>query len=95
MEDDTFHHWLAARDRAPALWQRDEAFSQVLLMTPDELSAMAALVRAGIVPYLAREGGDGPPGAKPVALVVRLFPLLDADEHPEDEHPTGSSPGQG
>jgi predicted ArsR family transcriptional regulator len=77
LEDDSFRHWLAVRNSMPRRWRQDEAFSQVLLMTPEELSAMAALIRAAMQPYLSREGRSDLTGVEPVALVVRLFPLLD------------------
>lgn len=82
LEDESYQRWLARRDRAPARWQRDEAFSQVLYLTPRELTAMGAAIRELIAEYRHREYRPAarPPGAAPVAVVARLFPLLESGE---------------
>ncbi|MFI6843858.1 winged helix-turn-helix domain-containing protein [Kitasatospora sp. NBC_00085] len=78
LEDTSYRQWLAHRAQAPAEWQRDEASSDVLHLTPEELADLGAAVRALLAPYRRR----GPaPGTRPVAAVTRLFPLLD---HPSE-----------
>jgi hypothetical protein len=81
LEDESYQRWLASRDTAPARWRRDEAFSQVLYLTPRELTAMGAAIRELIAQYRHRESRPEarPPGAAPVAVVARLFPLLESD----------------
>ncbi|MEU6232786.1 winged helix-turn-helix domain-containing protein [Kitasatospora sp. NPDC047058] len=83
LEDTSYRQWLALRRQAPAEWQRDEASSDVLHLTPEELADLGAAVRALLAPY--RRRGPGP-GTRPVAAVTRLFPLLD---HPaaDDRQP--------
>ncbi|GAA1231720.1 hypothetical protein GCM10009665_22450 [Kitasatospora nipponensis] len=77
LEDASYRQWTAHRDRAPAPWQRDEAFSAVLHLTPKELAEVAAVLRTTLAGY---EHGDARrPGVQPVAAVVRLFPLLEPD----------------
>jgi predicted ArsR family transcriptional regulator len=78
LEDESYRHWLEHRDAAPGHWRRDEAFSQVLYLTPDEMAGMAEVIRALIAQYRHREGRPEarPPEAAPVAVVARLFPLL-------------------
>ncbi|MFB7614341.1 ArsR/SmtB family transcription factor [Kitasatospora sp. NPDC056181] len=78
LEDTSYRQWLAHRARAPAEWQRDEASSDVLHLTPEELADLGAAVRALLAPYRRREPA---PGTRPVAAVTRLFPLLD---HPSE-----------
>jgi hypothetical protein len=79
LEDESYLRWLEHRDTAPAQWRRDEAFSQVAYLTPDEMSGMANVIRALIAQYRHREARPSarPPGAAPVAVVSRLFPLLE------------------
>jgi hypothetical protein len=79
LEDESYRRWLAHRDQAPPRWQRDEAFSQVLYLTPRELTEMGTAIRALIAGYRQREDRPAarPPGAAPVAVVARLFPLLE------------------
>ncbi|MFF2042685.1 winged helix-turn-helix domain-containing protein [Kitasatospora sp. NPDC058170] len=85
LEDTSYRQWLSHRAQAPAEWQQDEASSDVLHLTPDELADLGAAVRALLAPYRRR----GPaPDTRPVAAVTRLFPLL---EHPAGE--TGHSSG--
>jgi len=85
LEDEGYHRWLARRDSAPEHWRRDEAFSEVLHLTPDELATVADEIRAVLAPYARRR----PPAASgPVGVVARLFPLL-----PEPESDAGQNPG--
>ncbi|MCM2390967.1 ArsR/SmtB family transcription factor [Streptomyces albipurpureus] len=78
LEDESWQRWLGQRDQAPAEWRHDEAFSAVAYLTPEEMSRVANVIRRALAPYqdceqraLAR-----PDGARPVALISRLFPLL-------------------
>jgi len=78
LEDESYRRWLEQRDTAPAAWRRDEAFSQVLYLTPDEMAGVAGVIRALLAQYRHREVRPAarPPEAAPVAVVARLFPLL-------------------
>ncbi|MWA15862.1 ArsR family transcriptional regulator [Streptomyces sp. BA2] len=78
LEDESWQRWLAQRDRAPAEWRRDEAFSAIAYLTPEEMSRVADTVRRALAPYQDREQRPlaRPAGARPVALITRLFPLL-------------------
>ena len=82
LEDESYRRWLEHRDAAPGRWRRDEAFSQVLYLTPDEMAGMAAVIQALIAQYRHREDRPAarPPEAAPVAVVARLFPLLEPGE---------------
>jgi hypothetical protein len=79
LEDESYRRWLEQRDTAPAPWRRDEAFSQVVYVTPDEMAGMAEVIRALLAQYRHREVRPAarPPEAAPVAVVARLFPLLE------------------
>ncbi|WEV30065.1 winged helix-turn-helix domain-containing protein [Streptomyces sp. 71268] len=78
LEDESYQRWLARRDLAPPAWRRDEAFSAVAYLTPEEMGAVADAVRRTLAPYQDREQRPAarPAGAEPVALIARLFPLL-------------------
>ncbi|WP_372456075.1 ArsR family transcriptional regulator [Streptomyces buecherae] len=78
LEDESYQRWLTRRDRAPLAWQRDEAFSAVVYLTPEEMGTVAEAVRRTLAPYQDREQrpAERPAGAEPVALIARLFPLL-------------------
>lgn len=78
LEDESWQRWLAQRDQAPAAWRRDEAFSAIAYLTPEEMSRVADTVRRALAPYQDREQRPlaRPDGARPVALITRLFPLL-------------------
>jgi hypothetical protein len=82
LEDESYQRWLAVRDRAPERWRKDEAFSQVVYLTPGELREVGAVIRRAVGRYRAREESPAhrPPDAAPVAVVARLFPLLAPDE---------------
>uniref|UniRef100_A0AAU3GUN1 Winged helix-turn-helix domain-containing protein n=1 Tax=Streptomyces sp. NBC_01401 TaxID=2903854 RepID=A0AAU3GUN1_9ACTN len=78
LEDESWQRWLTQRDGAPAEWRRDEAFSAVAYLNPEEMSRVAEVVRQALAPYQVREQRPlaRPDGARPVALITRLFPLL-------------------
>jgi len=79
LEDESYRRWLEHRDAVPGRWRRDEAFSQVVYLTPDEMAGMAEVVRALIAQYRHSEARPSarPPDAAPVAVLARLFPLLE------------------
>ena len=79
LEDESYRRWLEYRAAAPGRWRRDEAFSQVLYLTPDEIASLAEVIRVLIAQYRRREARPAarPPEAAPVAIVARLFPLLE------------------
>jgi predicted ArsR family transcriptional regulator len=78
LEDESWQRWLAQRDRAPAEWRCEEAFSAVAYLTPEEMGRVADVIRRALAPYRQREQRPlaRPEGARPVALIARLFPLL-------------------
>ena len=78
LEDESWQRWLTQRDEAPAAWRHDEAFSAVAYLTPEEMSRVADVIRRALAPYQDREQRPlaRPEGARPVALITRLFPLL-------------------
>ncbi|AJC53381.1 MULTISPECIES: winged helix-turn-helix domain-containing protein [Streptomyces] len=78
LEDESWQRWLEQRGQVPADWRRDEAFSAVAYLTPEEMSRVAAAIRKALAPYGDREQRPlaRPEGARPVALITRLFPLL-------------------
>ena len=84
LEDESYRRWLEHRAAAPGRWRRDEAFSQVLYLTPDEMAGMAEVIRVLIAQYRHREARPAarPPEAAPVAVVARLFPLLEPGPGP-------------
>jgi len=75
LEDEGYRRWLAHKHEAEPAWQRDEAFSVVLHLSPAELAETAAELRA-VLDRCQRRGGRG---RRPVGAVIRLFPLLPAD----------------
>jgi hypothetical protein len=89
LEDESYRRWLDQRDTAPAPWRRDEAFSQVLYLTPEEMAGMAEVIRALLAQYRHREVRPAarPPEAAPVAVVARLFPLLEPGSGPRPGPP--------
>ncbi|MEU4008700.1 winged helix-turn-helix domain-containing protein [Streptomyces pseudogriseolus] len=78
LEDESWQRWLTRRDEAPSEWRHDEAFSAVAYLTPEEMSRIADVIRRALAPYQDREQRPlaRPDGARPVALITRLFPLL-------------------
>jgi predicted ArsR family transcriptional regulator len=75
LEDEGYRRWLAHKHEAEPAWRRDEAFSVVLHLAPDELAEAAAEIRA-VLRRCQRRGGRG---RRPVGAVIRLFPLLPTD----------------
>lgn len=93
LEDESYQRWLDRRDGAPEQWRgRDEAFSAVVYLTPEELNGVAEAVRQVLAGYRRREQRpeSRPDGALPVALITRLFPLL-----PGGPDSNGKSEGDG
>ncbi|WUT01402.1 winged helix-turn-helix domain-containing protein [Streptomyces sp. NBC_00708] len=80
LEDESWQRWRDRRDEVPSEWRHDEAFSAVAYLTPEEMSRVAEVIRRTLAPYQDREQRllARPVGARPVALVTRLFPLLPA-----------------
>ncbi|ARF56419.1 winged helix-turn-helix domain-containing protein [Streptomyces gilvosporeus] len=78
LEDESWQRWLTQRGEAPSEWRHEEAFSGVAYLTPEEMSAVADVIRRALAPYQDREHRPlaRPDGALPVALITRLFPLL-------------------
>ena len=78
LEDESWQRWLTQRARAPHEWRHDEAFSAIAYLTPEEMSRVADVIRRALAPYQDREQRPlaRPDGARPVALITRLFPLL-------------------
>ncbi|MGW2837276.1 helix-turn-helix domain-containing protein [Streptomyces sp. NPDC001493] len=78
LEDESYRHWLAHRDEAPASWRGDPSFSAVVHLTPEEAAEVAAFVTRLLAGYRERDRDPAtrPEGALPVAVVTRLFPLL-------------------
>ncbi|WP_437113685.1 helix-turn-helix domain-containing protein [Streptomyces roseoverticillatus] len=78
LEDESYQHWLTHRDQAPAEWQRDESFSAVVHLTPEEMAELAASIRGLLAEYRERDRTPAarPTGTMAVAAVARLFPLL-------------------
>ncbi|WP_432589267.1 winged helix-turn-helix domain-containing protein [Streptomyces sp. HD1123-B1] len=88
LEDESWQRWLTQRDQAPAAWRHDEAFSAVAYLTPEEMSRVADGIRRMLAPYRDREERplSRPEGARPVALITRLFPLLpDSADGPDQD----------
>ncbi|MFF0963916.1 helix-turn-helix domain-containing protein [Streptomyces sp. NPDC003703] len=78
LEDESWQRWLTQRDDAPPEWRHDAAFSAVAYLTPEEMNRVAEAVRQALAPYQDREQRPlaRPEGARPVALITRLFPLM-------------------
>src|ERR1700722_3237057 len=89
LEDESYQRWLEQRQAAPEQWRRDEVLSQVLYLTPEEMTGVADVIRAVIGQYRHREDAPSarPAGAAPVAVVARLFPLLAPDAGPAAASP--------
>ncbi|WP_223199228.1 winged helix-turn-helix domain-containing protein [Solihabitans fulvus] len=82
LEDEGYQRWLRLRDQASEQWQRDEAFSTVLYLSPDELHEVADQIRGVLNRFANRETHpeQRPTDALPVAALARLFPLLPTDK---------------
>ncbi|QMU73581.1 winged helix-turn-helix transcriptional regulator [Streptacidiphilus sp. P02-A3a] len=78
LENESYQRWLAERERAPEPWRRDDAFSAVLYLGPEEIDLLAEELRRLLAPYRIRESSPSarPPDAGPVAVVSRIFPIL-------------------
>ncbi|MEO3750080.1 ArsR family transcriptional regulator [Streptomyces sp. B6B3] len=78
LEDESWQRWLDQRAMLPREWRRDEAFSAVAYLTPEETGRVAEAIRRALAPYRDREHRPlaRPADARPVALIARLFPLL-------------------
>nr|WP_245766655.1 helix-turn-helix domain-containing protein [Streptomyces colonosanans] len=78
LEDESYQQWLAQKERVPEQWRRDEAFSAVVYLTPEEMASVADTVRRALARYQDREQRPTirPDGARPVAVVTRVFPLV-------------------
>ncbi|MER5784279.1 helix-turn-helix domain-containing protein [Streptomyces mobaraensis] len=78
LEDESYRQWLTHRPQAPAEWQRDDAFSAVLHLTPAEAAELTSAVRRLFAAYRDRERDPAarPRDAVTVAVVNRLFPLV-------------------
>jgi hypothetical protein len=89
LEDESYQRWLEQRQAAPEQWRRDEVLSQVLYLTPQEMTGVAEVIRAVIGQYRHREDTPSarPAEAAPVAVVARLFPLLAPDAGPAAPSP--------
>ncbi|THA69973.1 winged helix-turn-helix transcriptional regulator [Streptomyces sp. A0958] len=87
LEDESWQRWLTQREQAPSEWRHDEAFSAVAYLTPEEMSRVANVIRRALASYQDREQRPlaRPDGARPVALVTRLFPLLPHTEADADQ----------
>lgn len=85
LEDESYQHWLAHRDQAPAEWQHEESFSAVVHLTPAEMAELAASMRLLLAGYRERDRRPGarPAGTMAVAAVTRLFPLLTGHPAPQ------------
>ena len=61
----------------------------VVYLTPDEMAGMAEVIRALLAQYRHREVRPAarPPEAAPVAVVARLFPLLEPGGAPRPGPP--------
>lgn len=78
LEDESYRQWLAQKDGVAEEWRRDEAFSAVVYLTPEEMAEAAEAVRRILARYRDREQCPSirPEGARPVAVVTRVFPLV-------------------
>ncbi|HTI22268.1 MAG TPA: hypothetical protein VL652_14830, partial [Kutzneria sp.] len=81
LEDESYQRWRDNRAQAPAEWRVDEAFSEVVYLTPEEMAAMGDAIRSMITLFRHRETRPAarPADAAPVAVVARLFPMLDPE----------------
>ena len=86
LEDEGYRRWLAGRSQVERRWQADEAASHVLWLTPEEMTAVTAAIRAVAGRYSTRDADpvSRPPDARPMALISRVFPLLPPAPVPEE-----------
>ncbi|GAB2694277.1 helix-turn-helix domain-containing protein [Kitasatospora kifunensis] len=78
LEDTSYQLWMARRDQAPEQWREDDAFSAVLHLTPGELREVGEQLRRVLVGFQHRDANR--PHTTPVAVLARLFPLLNEAE---------------
>jgi Helix-turn-helix domain len=85
LENESYQRWLTEREQAPELWRRDDAFSTVLYLTPEEIDLLGGELRRLLDPYRIRESlpSTRPADAAPVAVVNRIFPILPSEPEPE------------
>ena len=78
LEDESWQRWLRLRDQAPPDLPREEAFSTLAYLTPEEMTQVARTIQQLLARYQDREQRPlaRPEGALPIALITRLFPLL-------------------
>lgn len=67
LEDESYQRWLSAREPGD---DRDDAFSMVLNLTPQDVAEVGRSLRRVLAAY------EGKKGAQATATVIRLFPLL-------------------
>ena len=81
LEDESYQRWRDNRAQAPAAWRQDDAFSEIVYLTPAEMAAMGGAIRSVIDLFRHRETMPAarPADAAPVAVVARLFPMLDPE----------------
>lgn len=81
LEDESYQRWRDNRAQAPVAWRKDEAFSEVVYLTPEEMAAMGDAIRSVIALFRHRETMPAarPADAAPVAVVARLFPMLEPE----------------
>jgi DNA-binding transcriptional ArsR family regulator len=78
LENEGYRRWLAGRETAPPGW-RDEAFSTVLYLTPEQLAEVATAIRSVIASFDAKANRAQSSEVLPVGVVARIFPLLPAE----------------
>ena len=81
LEDESYQRWRDNRAQAPAAWRKDEAFSEVVYLTPEEMAAMGDAIRSVIALFRHRETMPAarPADAAQVGVVDRLFPMLEPE----------------
>ncbi|WP_329571066.1 helix-turn-helix domain-containing protein [Kitasatospora sp. NBC_01266] len=93
LEDTSYRLWMERRDQAPEQWRQDDAFSAVLQLTPAELRELGETMRQALRGFRHRDPNR--PGAAPVAVLARLFPLLTEPENVAGDAADGTFPTQG
>ncbi|WP_306340375.1 winged helix-turn-helix domain-containing protein [Streptomyces sp. AS13] len=85
LEDESYRRWQENRALAPDAWRREESFSAVVHLTPEEMSEVADAVRRLLDPYRERDDRPAarPAGSMAVATITRMFPLL--PEHTDND----------
>ncbi|MFE9456765.1 helix-turn-helix domain-containing protein [Streptomyces californicus] len=77
LEDESYRRWQENRALAPDEWRREESFSAVVHLTPEEMTEVADAVRRLLAPYRERDDrpASRPAGTMAVAAITRMFPL--------------------